>query len=462
MNLKGKKALVLGLGRSGIAATRFLHQQGALIDISDTKAASELSDALATLEGLYTNAELGIPHTKELCSYDLIVKSPGIRDEKINKALSKHPDLVWSETELGLAFYPHKIIAITGTNGKTTTGTMISDLLSQLKISASPLCGNNGRPVCDYLLENEGKLKSHLIVELSSFMLEMLHRVKPHISIVLNISPHHINDHGGTFDDYLNAKVNLARQTKNVLILNALDSHIQNFRDNTHAEVRYFSKMNLSNFIQKDPALKLTHLTDPKTVTLHSGKNNKTASWKLDSFDLPGFHNKDNLMAALQALYAIIGESFITQTQKLDLKTLRAPPHRLQLVYDKDNILVYNDAKSSNIMSVANALKALPGPVHLICGGKETQQNFDSLIPLVKQKVKTLLLIGQTKERLNRTLGDHAETFLLGSIEEALLLAYQKSRIGDQVLFSPGCPSYDMFKDFEERGEKFNGFIAKL
>jgi UDP-N-acetylmuramoylalanine--D-glutamate ligase len=462
LELKNKQVLVIGLGRSGQAAARFLNRQGAIVTLADEQPESHLKDILKSLQGCYQHTEFGKHTLKDLSGFDWVVTSPGVRDEKILNVLEKHADKVIPEVELGLHFFPNKVIGITGTNGKTTTGEFIHQLLSQLNIN-HVFCGNNGYPVCDLLMQQDKALPEWLVVELSSFMLQWFKSARFTIGVVLNVSAHHVKDHAGSFDHYLNSKLNLARFTKPFLILNALDPHLQEFRRAFQGQPIYFSRRNLQKFVNDNPKLQLTHVSKPDKIQIYNGLvSPPTLEIPCPNLRLRGEHNLDNLIAALTVAYYVNPKHFAKEVDQLDLQQLKPPKYRLQLVFDRDKIQIFNDAKSTNVMSVMSALRALEGPMHLILGGYETHEDFHPLIPIIKQKVKSILLMGQSKERLNRVLGEVVDTYLVGSVEEALLLAYQKSRNGEQILFSPGFPSYDMFKNFEERGEVFNKFIAKL
>lgn len=453
----------MGLGRSGIAATKFLHHHGAHVSVSDIKVESQLKDALAQIKGKYVGSELGRHSIKDLSPYDTIVVSPGVRDERILKLLEKSEEKVISEVELGLRHYTGRVVAITGTNGKTTTGTITQELLKQMGIPAF-FAGNNEVTLCQYLLDHPKDLPPTAIVEVSSFMLQWFKGVHPKVGCVLNVSAHHIKDHGGSFENYLDAKINLARSLDEdgFLVYNALDQSLPKFKAANKGRMAYFSKRPLTQHIKDNPTLRLIHFTEKNILHIHTGAANKQLTCNIKDYGLIGMHNLDNLMAALQIIVCLEPKLFLDVQSTLDFSKLKAPDFRLQKVYAKDKITIYNDAKSTNLMSTIRAIEALTPPIILICGGQETDEDFHAVIPYIKRKVKCLLLTGSSKERLNRILGDYTETYLVGSLEEAALLAYQKSHIGDNILFSPGFPSFDMFENFNERGKAFNEAITKI
>lgn len=461
--ISNKSVLVLGLGKSGIAATQFLHRQKAHITVSDIQVESHLKEAISQIKGMYHASEFGRHNIKDFSEYDYVVMSPGIRDDRILKLLEKFADKVIPEVELGLRHYPHRVIAITGTNGKTTTGTITQELLSQMGVK-SFFAGNNGVTLCRYLVDNPKTIETTAIVEMSSYMLQWCKDIHPKIGVVMNVSPHHIKEHAKSFDNYLDAKVNLARMLDEdcTLVYNALDPHLPKFKAANKGQMAYFSKRPLKQHVKDNLTLKLIHCTEKNILHIHTGKQGKYLTRNIKDYPLIGFHNLDNLMAALQAAYCLEPNRFLEMVDTFDLSKIKAPEFRLQRVYNKDKIEIYNDAKSTNLMSTIRALEALSTPLILICGGQETDEDFHSLIPYMRKKVKTLILMGQSKERLNRILGDEVETFLVGSLEEAVLLAYQKSHMGDKILFSPGFPSFDMFKNYTQRGQEFNKAVQKI
>jgi len=461
--VKNKNVLVLGLGQSGIAATKFLHHHGAQITVSDIKVESQLKDSLSQIKGLYQASEFGRHNIKDLSPYDHVVVSPGIRDERITKLLEKSSDKIISEVELGLRHYPHRIVGITGTNGKTTTGHILKELLSQMEIK-SFFAGNNGVTLCQYLLDHPKKIEEVAIIELSSFMLQWFKDVHPKVGAVLNVSPHHLKDHDRDFDNYLEAKINLARSLDedSFLVYNALDIHLPKFKAANKGQVTYFSKHPLLQLIKDNPKTKLIHWIEKNILHIHMGDPKKMTTLNINGYPLIGFHNLDNLMAAIQIAIAIDTKRFLEVHSTLDFSKIKAPEFRLQRIFSKEKIQIFNDAKSTNLMSTIRAIESMSAPIILICGGQETEEDYHSMIPYIRKKIKNLILIGQTKERLNRILGDYSETYLVGSLEEAVLLAYQKSHIGDNILFSPGFPSFDMFENYIERGKAFNEALQKI
>jgi UDP-N-acetylmuramoylalanine--D-glutamate ligase len=461
--VSNKNVLVIGLGKSGVSATKFLHKHKAKVTVSDILIETQLKDVLPQIKGMYVASEFGRHNIKDFANYDYVIVSPGIRDERIVKLLEKHADKVMTEVELGLRHYPHRVVAITGTNGKTTTGTIAKEILTQMSIPCF-FAGNNGNPLCEYLLDHPKKIEETAVIELSSFMLQWAKDIHPKIGAVVNISPHHLLDHAKSFENYMSAKTKLALalDEDGLLVFNALDTSLSRFKSANKGQMAYFSKRPLTKQIKDNPSLRLVHWVEKNILHIHFGKPGKHLVLNIKAFPLLGYHNIDNLMAALQIAMSVDQRAFIHSLNTLDLSKIKAPAYRLQKIHTKDKVNAYNDAKSTNLMSTIRAIESLPAPIILICGGKETFEDFHPLIPYIKKKVKTTLLIGQTKERLNRILGEYSETFLVGSLEEAVLLAYQKSHLGDTILFSPGFPSYDMFKNFEERGLQFNTAIQKI
>lgn len=452
---KGMRALVVGLGRSGVSATKLLCKKGLKVTVTDELNKSDLKDSLDALEGYEFEAELGKHVLKTFTDQDLIVVSPGVRlDIKPLEQARKNNIPVISEIELAAQFITEPIIAITGTNGKTTTSHLVTEMI-QAGNKTAFLGGNVGVPLCDYVLKREKS--DFVVVEVSSFQLETCFDFKPHVAIFLNVAPDHLDRYSG-FDDYVKAKLRLKNNMteEDYIVTNLRDSKLMSLLSGTPAKHFYFT----TDSFAKIPShyaehFQGTHL-EPSQIVLRSER------WKEHQFSLQGallrgLHNRENMMAALLAakLVGISNEA----VQKV-LLTFKSLPHRMEFVARKNQVSFYNDSKGTNVHSLMKSLESFREPVILIAGGKDKGEDYETLAPYIRKYVKSLILVGEAKEKLNRAIGDHSETFLVGTFDEAVYVAYQKSRSGDVVLLSPGCASQDMFKNYEERGDHFKKIVA--
>jgi UDP-N-acetylmuramoylalanine--D-glutamate ligase len=452
------KALVVGLGRSGIAATKLLCKKGIKVTVTDELNKSDLKDALESLKGFDFELELGKHVLKTFTDNDFIVVSPGVRlDIKPLQQAEKSKIPIISELELASQFISEPIIAVTGTNGKTTTSTMIAEMI-QAGGKTVFLGGNIGVPLSEYVLRREKC--DWVVAEVSSFQLDTTFSFKPHIAVFLNIAPDHL-DRYSAFDDYVKSKMKLKNNMTedDHLVLNLRDHKLVSTLSNGKPKCLFFT----SDSVEKIPAHLVerfhgAYLQPPATIQL------KASRWKDHSFPvaatlLRGVHNKENMMAALLAAKLAGVSNEAIQKVFLSFKPL---PHRMEFVARKNQVTFYNDSKGTNVHSLLRSLESFDEPVILIAGGRDKGEDYATLGPIIRHHVKNLILVGEAKEKINRAIGDFSETFLVGTFEEAVYLAYQKSRSGDVILLSPGCASQDMFKNYEERGNYYKRIVSSF
>ncbi|HBQ20743.1 MAG TPA: UDP-N-acetylmuramoyl-L-alanine--D-glutamate ligase [Deltaproteobacteria bacterium] len=450
IQLKGKKIVVVGLARSGVSVAQFLASRGAKVTVTDIKTKTELQPYLKLL-GSYKKIkyELGRHPIKTLLSNDIFIVSPGvwITNPLIEQAKKKNKKIM-SEIEFAYHFIKEPIVAITGTNGKTTTTMMVGQFLQNAKKKAF-VGGNIGNALTNILLTKEEY--QYVVSEVSSFQLETIETFHPKIALVLNLTPDHLDRHG-SMENYRKIKGRIFENQKGTdyLILNAQDDLIRTYAEETKAKVLYFTKGNLAHgqegIYYKDNRFYL------KTKDWHE-------QYLTDQIKLKGDHNKENFMAALLAAKILkCSPESIQQT----LNSFQGVAHRLEYVKTRGYVDFYNDSKATNVYSVIRSLESFDKPLILIMGGRDKDANFELLRPLVQKKVKNLILLGEAKEKINRAVGDYTETFIVGTLEEAIFMAYQKSRAGDVILFSPGCASFDMFKNYEHRGDTFKELLRDL
>lgn len=443
MEYNGKKALVCGMARSGIAAAKLLNRLGARVTLQDMKKREEISADVLALEGegivLYTGAN----PDEIACAQDLIVLSPGIPCDLPFIAAAEEAGIeVISEVELAYCLTPCPITAITGTNGKTTTTTLTGEIM-KTAYSGTAVVGNIGIP---YSEEVERLTeKDWVVAEISSFQMEKAKEFHPHISAVLNITPDHLNRHK-TMDVYIAMKERIfAKQTaEDFCILNHGDEACRKMADKTAAKVFFFdSSETLAEGIY----------LDGDAIEVRWGAINETLI-HVDELQILGVHNYENVMAAA-AMGICAGIAL--DTIRAVLKGFAGVAHRIEYVATVDGVDYYNDSKGTNVDASIRAVLAMKKPIVLIGGGYDKGSSFDEWTKLFPGRVKHLVLIGVTApkvrasaEKFGFTAISDCETF-----EEAVDLCREKAEDGDCVLLSPACASWGMFDNYEQRGDMF-------
>jgi UDP-N-acetylmuramoylalanine--D-glutamate ligase len=439
----GKKALVCGMARSGIAAAKLLNRLGARVTLQDMKKREEISADVLALEGegivLYTGAN----PDEIACAQDLIVLSPGIPCDLPFIAAAENAGIeVISEVELAYRLTPCPITAITGTNGKTTTTTLTGEIM-KTAYSGTAVVGNIGVP---YSEEVERLTeKDWVVAEISSFQMEKAKEFHPHISAVLNITPDHLNRHK-TMDVYIAMKERVfAKQTaEDFCILNHGDEACRKMADKTAAKVFFFdSSETLAEGIY----------LDGDAIEVRWGAINETLI-HVDELQILGVHNYENVMAAA-AMGICAGIAL--DTIRTVLKGFAGVAHRIEYVATVDGVDYYNDSKGTNVDASIRAVLAMKKPIVLIGGGYDKGSSFDEWTKLFPGRVKHLVLIGVTApkvrasaEKFGFTAISDCETFA-----EAVDLCREKAEDGDCVLLSPACASWGMFDNYEQRGDMF-------
>ncbi len=454
--LKGKKILIVGLAKTGVSLAHFLVKYGAEVTISDHKSEAELTRYLEQVEDLTIHLELEGHTPKTFLNKDYVILSPGIPSHlKLFEYVNSQGVEVTGEFEFCSRFVKEPLLVVTGTNGKTTT----SDLIYQsLKASGlNPWAGGNfGEPLSEYLYS--GRKADILVVEASSFMLEHVKEMSPHNIVFTNLAEDHL-DRYRSMEEYVNAKRRIFKNTKvqTTSILNADDKAILELaRDPVVQKGRlfYFSrKKALTSQIMKIGGAVL--IDNQIQVRIGPG----IEYYSIENNQMLGQHSHENIMAAILA--ARPNGANWENVQKV-ISSYKGRPHRLSYVRKVGGVSFYNDSKATNVHAVMKAIDVFDENIILIMGGKDMGLNYRPLIERIQRKVKNLILVGEAKEKINRQIGDYSETFVVGTFEEAVLIAYQKSRIGDIVLLSPGCPSFDIFNSYEERGQVFENLINRF
>jgi len=444
MHFFGKQVGVLGMGRSGIAAARKIRELGGTVLFSDTKTRADVpfSSELSTI----FNCEFG-GHTDKLLHCDLIVISPGIPDNIpiLKKAVDKGIEII-SEIELGYRIKSEdsKIIAITGSNGKSTTTSLIYHILQTAGYNAL-LAGNIGDAFTKFPIDKPGY--DFIVLEISSFQLEKIRDFKPDVSVMTNITPDHLNRYD-TFEDYVLAKFNIYKnQTEDDLaIINAEDHVTMGCLDKIKAEKKIFS---------------IQQKTDCHYNNIFISMETKHGYFYFDpaTTKLVGKHSVQNMMCALLAVSRL---NINKNTLKTALETFVPLAHRLEPVAEINKRKFYNDSKATNTDSVKYALQAFKDPIRVIMGGSDKGEDFSVLAPYISANIIGLYLIGETAPKLRLALESLVTTYDCPSLKDAVHQAYSESSEGDVILLSPACASYDMFRNFEDRGNQFKIIVENL
>jgi UDP-N-acetylmuramoylalanine--D-glutamate ligase len=448
MDLHGKKVLVVGLARTGLATVRFLKERGALVSATEIKGREEVGKEMGReVDAMGLEVEWGGHREETFLAPDLMVASPGVdlAIEPIRKAMQKGIPVL-SEIELAYRFIDVPILAVTGTNGKTTTTLLIGEMLKEdgKRVGVG---GNVGEPLI--LFAGEKKGWEVLVVEISSFQLEAIETFRPRISVLLNVTEDHL-DRYRSYDDYIEAKSRIfTNQTPGDLaVLNGDDPIVMKLAGPVKARKVFFGLKKKEN---------RTTFYDPPDILLRMDDREETYS--LEGTPLKGVHNVENMMAAVTAC-RLFGCSQAA-IQKV-LNRFEGIEHRLEFVREVGGVRYYNDSKGTNVGSVVKSLQSFSEPVLLIAGGKDKEGDLSPLKNLIRSRVRSLILIGEAKERMARELGGLTETTLADTLEEAVFLAHGAARGGEVVLLSPACSSFDMFKDYKERGRIFKEAVRKL
>lgn len=447
IDLDGQRVLVVGLAETGLAAARFLKQKGSIVSATEIRPKGEMTQAAQAMEELAIPAEWGGHREETFLRQDLIVMSPGVdlAIEPIQGALKKGARII-SEIELAYHFIHAPMIAVTGTNGKTTTTLLIGEMLKEdgKRVGVG---GNVGEPL---ILFADGETAwDVLVVEISSFQLEAIEEFRPRVSVLLNVTEDHL-DRYTNYQEYVDAK---GRMFANQI---SEDTAVLNRDDPT---VMRLSKQILPKkiFFSLNERLVEGAFSDGKQMTLRL--HGVEEDYPLAKARLKGIHNVENMMAALTAARVFGCSRGAVETV---LGRFEGLEHRLEFVREIGGVRYYNDSKGTNVGSVVKSLQSFSEPVVLIAGGKDKQGDLGPLKDLIRHRVKQMILIGEAKERMARELGTLTETVMVPTLEEAVLTAHQTAKKGDVVLLSPACSSFDMFRDYKERGKIFKEAVRRI
>lgn len=446
MELRGKNILVVGLARTGVAVARFLAEQGARVTVTDMKDEAALAPWRDKLAGLSVAYELGRHDAGTFLAADLIVVSPGVpMDIAPLKAARAGGRPVISEIELAASQIKVPIVAITGTNGKTTTTTLTGGIFRACGYRTF-VGGNIGNPLIDML--TAGEAVDRVVAEISSFQLEGVQAFRPKVAVLLNITEDHL-DRYATYQEYIDAKLRIFenQQESDFAVINVDDPLVASCADKLKAQVVPMSQ-------RRELAEGIFHL-DGVITYRYAGREERFST---AGFRLTGVHNIENIMASLAATLLLGGDA---ERALAAVNGFDALPHRMELVRELEGVRYYEDSKATNVGSVEKALASFT-EITLIAGGKDKGGSYAPLAPLVRERVRHLILIGEAKERMALELGGSTDTRMAKSLEDAVFLAASLTKPGGVVLFSPACSSFDMFRDYEERAERFRAAVNSL
>lgn len=442
---------VLGLARSGRAATRLLLQTGAFVYASDTSDSEELRLQAETLRSLGGDIDLGRHDVDKLERCDLIVVSPGIPPgAAVLRALRGRR--VVSELELAYGFLDAPVIAITGTNGKTTTTAWIGAMLERAGARVG-IGGNIGRALSEIAADVEVQYE-WVVVEVSSFQLAYIDRFKPAIGVFLNLCPDHLDWHGGV-ERYYADKARLFENgdPQSCWVLNGEDPEVQRVADGRPGEMQWFR-------VGSEPPAGTSGagmVPDGRLVV-------RQADWTADlvnraELQLLGLHNVANALAS--SLAAICAKAPLDAV-RAGLREFQPLPHRLQPVGEKDEVLWINDSKATNVASTRVALESMSRPVVLLLGGRGKGESFAPLLPALRERARAVVAYGETSRQAEAELGQHVRVVREdGTFEAVIGRAAHLAEPGDVVLLAPACASFDMFRDYEERGQRFMDLVRQ-
>jgi UDP-N-acetylmuramoylalanine--D-glutamate ligase len=447
MEFKGKKVLVVGLGKSGLAAALFLRRRGAQVTVSDIRSAEALGKEIPALLEEGIAVEAGGHGLLTFRRQDLIVVSPGVPMNTPELVQVKAFGLpIIGELELAARYLKGNALAITGSNGKTTTTALCGEILKAGKLPVQ-VGGNIGVPVI--ALVDGSRDDGWSVLEVSSFQLETTYQFRPAIAVVLNVTPDHLDRHGN-FENYTAAKERIfAKQTaEDALVLNADDDVASRMAARARSRVFWFSRKRVVRqgaFVHEGAIVfRASEQAAPEFIL------------KLEEIPLKGEHNVENVLAAACAarLAGVAPEAI-----RSAVASFKAVEHRLEFVAEINGVSYYNDSKATNVDAAAKAIAAFPGGIHLILGGKDKNSDYRQLRPLLEERVKAVYTIGAAAEKIETHLDGavtlvHAET-----LEHAVAKAAEAAQPGESVLLAPACSSFDQFENYEHRGQVFKDLV---
>jgi UDP-N-acetylmuramoylalanine--D-glutamate ligase len=447
MELKGKKVLVVGLGKSGLAAALFLRRQGAQVTVSDVRSAESLAKEIPALLEEGINVEAGGHGLLTFRRQDLIVVSPGVPLDTPELLQAKNFGRpVIGELELAARFLKGRIVAITGSNGKTTTTALAGEILAAAGFRTL-VGGNIGVPVVGLVEESSDECWS--VLEVSSFQLESTEEFHPHIAVILNITPDHLDRHG-SFENYARAKERIfaAQDERDCLVLNADNERATQSASRTAARVFWFS---VEHPVEQGAWL------EGGFVVYRPARNAAVEQiMPLQGIPLKGEHNVENVLAAVCAARQAGAPA---EAIRRAIEAFKAVEHRLEYVATINGVEYYNDSKATNVDATAKAVSSFSSGIHLILGGKDKNSDYTLLSPLLRERVHAVYTIGSAAAKIESQLRGVVSIHSCETLENAVSAAASAARPGEVVLLAPACSSFDQFENYEHRGRVFKELV---
>jgi len=446
-DLAGKKVLVVGLARTGLIASLFAAGYGAVVTATDAKPESELREAAERLRAAGVALEAGSHGAVDFLSQDLIVLSPGVPANLPQLEQARLRGIpVWSEIELAWRFLRGKLVAVTGSNGKTTTTALIAHILKGASIPTL-VGGNIGTPLL--ALAETSTDSTVTVAEVSSFQLETVEAFRPEIGVLLNLTPDHLDRHA-SFEEYAAAKMRMFdnQLDRDAAVLNADDPEVAR-RMPSRPQVYWFSRTKR--------VAQGAFLRDGQIIFRDRGS--EIALARREQIPLRGEHNVENVLAACAAAYLAGAEP---PAIAAGVNSFRAVEHRLEFVAEVRGVSYYNDSKATNVDAALKAIEAFPGSLLVILGGKDKGSPYTPLREPLRSRAKAALLIGAAAEKIAADLGDAIPCERAGTLDRAVEMAARGARPGDVVLLAPACSSFDQFENYEQRGRVFKELVAGL
>jgi len=449
MDLKDKRVLVVGLGKSGVASALFLKSRGARVTVSDSKPEAELRKEILLLLDHGVTVETGGHGDRTFRGQDLIVVSPGVPFDAPQLVQARNlGETVIGEIELAAQFLPGPIAAITGANGKTTTTSLAGEILAAGKFPVL-VGGNIGTPAISFV--DQANPKTWTVLEVSSFQLETIVDFRPRIAVILNITPDHLDRHK-TFANYVNAKARIFENQR------AEDFTVINADDPTAAGLSGRTQSQLFRFSRKKEVDRGAHVRDGRILFRVDAKA-ESEIMLLSEISLKGAHNLENVLAAV-----CVG--MLAGCQPAQIReaahNFKAVEHRLEFVTKVAGVDYYNDSKATNVDATIKALESFPANIHLILGGKDKGSDYTVLNDLLRERVKRVYTIGAAAAKIESQIKGAAEIDHAETLENAIQHASEAAAPGDVVLLAPACASFDQFRSYEHRGQVFKDTVLSL
>jgi len=448
MDFHNKRVLVVGLGKSGVASALFLKAKGAHVTVSDAKSEDQLGEAIPVLLDAGIAVETGGHGERTFHGQDLIVVSPGVPVDAPSLVQARSlGETVIGEIELAAQFFPGTIVAITGSNGKTTTTTLAGELIAA---SGFPTIvgGNIGTPAISLV---EGATPETMaVLEVSSFQLETIQTFRPKVAVVLNVTPDHLDRHR-TFAAYVDAKARIFenQQESDFAVLNADDPTCAELSGRTRARVFWFSR--------KKEVNQGAYTRDGQII--FSDTKTESEVMPISEIPLKGTHNLENVLAAI-CVGAVMGCK--SEATRRAVREFKAVEHRLEYVATIRGVEYYNDSKATNVDATIKALESFPANIHIILGGKDKGSDYSVLKDLLHQRAKRAYTIGAAAEKIESQIKGSAEIVHAETLDLAVQRIASAAEAGDIVLLAPACASFDQFQNYEERGRVFKQLVRAL